>query len=1605
MCRIGEAANPGPGTFPQIGCINPTGILGKSQLLAQLPVQSNSTIWTISETHLTQPGMAQFRKELSLHKVGMQPQLGAPVPLKSSTLTAIGGRHRGVGFISNTPSRHMTQTWTSEEWFQNRIHAACFLLANRWVQGGVIYGYAHEPDTNASKHQTDAQIQLLIDRLVTNSQGLRFIAGDFNQLIDGTQAMKSLTDFGWVNVQVWARDKLGKAIRPTCKGVNAKDHIYLSPELAAYLRDVHVDDTWFKDHAVVWANFDSIGDPPIVPMWKVPKPIEWSKISHPIEEGSFTIDETNLTIAYTDIARTFESRVIEACKSAKTTEPTTAQLGRAATLEVRWVQEYSAPPKPSRKGEPETGFHGTDCQHAQILRQLRRLVNYHRIADCSDYTSSKADHRDALWKSILQATGFPPDFVTWVHSHLPEVPITHSPPTSVVSQQLVVGVEQFLRTVEKLLKSTRITKAKQRRKDDPNVIFNDLRDAPPQPLQALIDKQEAKVVSINQDDQSIIIHPQQDWIEQHPIFSNKGILQTIMVTPDQIWLEDVTEITIGDTIKQEQVVGNITELFQRFGAEWKSRWDRHHGKPPDFWQPIVEFSKSVLPIPSPMVYSPISLDQWKKELSRKKKSAAVGPDGFSKQDLLRLPDDLTRCLLRIFELVEHGSQWPTQLATGFVVALEKTPQATKVGQFRPITVFALAYRVYSSIRAKQLLCHLQGVAPSTCTGNLPHRFAAQVWTGVQREIEESQHAGASISGAVIDLIKAFNLLPRLPILEILLHLQVPPQIIRAWGSMLGTMERRFKLRNQVGPPLRSCTGFAEGDGLSVVAMLAANLMCHAWMHVKHPNLTLWSYVDNIEFVGPNSETTKAGLTNLTRFSEAMDVLVDHDKTYTWCTASSDRKSLKQECKVLYQARDLGGHMHYCMRSTNSTVTQKCNLLEPLWGKLARSLATYQTKIRAIKTKAWPRCMHAISSVHMADEFFSKLRTGATKGLGQHTSGMSPAVHLSLVEPPSSDPQFYAILRTTLEYRQLVVEPSDFVWSQLQACPKLRPPPGPCSVLLSRLGSIGWEWQNHTIFKDHQRRTVDILGCSPQELKIRLIQGWQDRVQSIASQRKTMKGFTQMSPFLTMSHIDKWPPDEQAILKCSLNGSFFTADHMAKQQSGGDGMCKMCGQPDSQLHQHWICPALEQCRSHLTGTQISEIASMNPVIAVHGWMPEPPSLRLYQEQLQKVPDRVNEFEWPLVCPDTLHIFTDGGCYSPANSLSRLATWGLVLADLETDTFHPLACGLVQGLNQTAVRGEILAIISACEFSWITNRPVHLWVDNSLVFDRIQDFTSKQCWVKTNQKDSDLWERLKEVAQRIQHLVLGVHKVCSHQDLRGANDAFEEWVFRGNAAADKVASAAIFSEPAILATWQSLQMEIKTIEILKQSVHKTIVACGKVAIQVPNPSVHRDAPLHHPRLSREDVAAVSLQIPIDVEIPLRYRVDGIHDFIRWISTLEDDSQPVRLVTWFELNYEFEKQFRTQGLRYSKHSKRWSWPKNPGKVNFVLRTNHLARFFQGVLTMAGKTFRVLHIRPTLHVFQFWTQCLACRLRADLAQQWEAWFSAEQPTFRSVKSLRTIG
>lgn len=136
--------------------------------------------------------------------------------------------------------------------------------------------------------------------------------------------------------------------------------------------------------------------------------------------------------------------------------------------------------------------------------------------------------------------------------------------------------EHFVRQFERHLQNARVTHAEQRRMDDPNAIFQDLKAGPqhPQPDAFTL---KSKVVEIDAD--GSLIEPPQRW---NPDLVQVGSHMTLMLNQTVAG----PQCELG-TASQEHYIGHVTELFQRFGHEWQKRWDRHRDVDDEFWSPIL----------------------------------------------------------------------------------------------------------------------------------------------------------------------------------------------------------------------------------------------------------------------------------------------------------------------------------------------------------------------------------------------------------------------------------------------------------------------------------------------------------------------------------------------------------------------------------------------------------------------------------------------------------------------------------------------------------------------------------------------------------------------------------------------------------------------------------------------------------------------------------------------------------------------------------------------------------------------------------------------------------------------------------------------------------
>ena len=1621
--RIGEAKNPGPDEAQPgllLGCFNPTGLLNKGDLLKYLPSGSQA-LWGVSESHLSPLGIRKFTKDLSFHDSKLQLLHGSPVPYRSRAVSAIGGKQLGVGFLTNVPAKPLHPSWTLEAWSQSRFHVCTFFIQHKWIHGGVFYGPAFKADTTEVKKKTDDMLKILTDRLVLGMKGMRFIMGDFNQKDGSLQQTEIWRKLGWQEVQTLGYHLKGRLISNTCKSKTVKDFIWISPEMVPYFQQVETQDDLFADHSVLFAKFSQWGPQEKIPLWRKPKPIDWGKVTLPLPELSLeehavsSIGQgVNNEEVIQQIAKEFEERTSRAQTNKTGHGLLNQQRGRSRTKEPFEVEEYTRPITKSRAGDRQPNHFGISLQYTRWFRQLRRLESFKRQQTNFEFLNlSQKIQQDRVWRKILSAPGFAQGFrqwwsnQSWHRANIPDsLPI--STPSHNLACLICIGFEEKVQVLEETLNQELLSRAKQNRVANPNKVFDDLRKPSANLVQLLDDSISTTVTAIDHEKQTIEVHPAVDFDPHTPLCCTHSQCKVLEIEGNCITVDSTSDLTIGQDVKQEKFEASLGKLFAKLGEEWTKRWDKHLYVDDSKWDPIISFFRqSMTAIPS-MKLEPITVEQWIRTIRGKKAKAATGPDGWARKDLLNMPADLVQQLLHMLHSIEKGQAWPTSVVTGIVHSLEKVTNATKTTQFRPITIFSLIYRTWSTIRSKQCLQHLIDHVPSRCYGNLPGRHAGQVWWGIQQSIEDSNYNGRHLTGAMIDIVKCFNALPRCPLLAVCQHLGIHDDIIRAWSSGLTQMIRRFSIRGGVGPPIKSTTGFAEGCGMSVVAMVASNVLTSQWLLHKVPKCDLWTYVDNIELTSPDAPTTLEALENFTKFTELLDLEVDADKTFVWATKGIDRGWFrKNDQTVKTWARDLGGHVQYSLQTTNSVVVSKITKFKPRWKDMCRSRATYAQKIRSLKTLAWPNALHGISSVHLSEDHLDNLRSGAMTGLNQQSKGASPKIQLSLIEKPLADPGFHAIWQTIVDFRHhTTFDASVAIMDKLttETFSRIRPTTGPCSVLLTRLHQINWSWRNSTV-RDHWDQAIDLWEVCIQELYLRLSMAWQQRILGDISHRKTyQKAFVNCNPQITMEGLPTDPQEASVLRKC-LNGTFFTEDRRKHQLGEECTNCPLCNKKDSQKHRHWECDSLHTARSECPPEVLEKILNQPSYVTDHGWIPNPPSLSKFHSMLLQIPDKSNEF-FKVETPSFVELFTDGSCIDSSDPITRLAGWGVAVGTPQNQhhEYAPVAAGLVPGLIQTISRAELTATLAALKFGLEQGKPFRIWSDSSYVINQIHKNYHKSADHPVTNKipNHDLIDKIRVCQHAARSIFSGIHKVVSHQQ-QALLDPDELWICKGNEAADTIASNSYTEYPKLLETQNCLTRELSELRNIRFWVHKVLIRTGQLAMDKIRERKRQEdddeiQPIIPPKqLESYQPWTFPTVLP---EVFHKYNIPEWSTVAEWVRSLHDGTEQMYL-SWYQLYADFHLKWPTYGPWYKSSSKRWFGGATRPTCGFAKGSRWMSDFLTRLGRQIGTPVPSRLQRPDSHVVCFWTYCLPVSISTDRFNDIERWLQTKRPRFRQPRDF----
>ena len=241
--------------------------------------------------------------------------------------------------------------------------------------------------------------------------------------------------------------------------------------------------------------------------------------------------------------------------------------------------------------------------------------------------------------------------------------------------------------------------------------------------------------------------------------------------------------------------------------------------------------------------------------------------------------------------------------------------------------------------------------PPTALGFLPGRETTDFWWQLETMIELACLGDSDFCGYSTDLEKAFNALPRYPIMAIAAQLGFPRSILLPWSKFLAGLSRHFIVRRHVGPAVCSSSGFPEGCGLSTVAMNVACLIFHRYTEAYANGATPHSYVDNLSCTSLTVGALAQSVTSVGCFLDLLDLQADASKTYVWAVKPQQRAQLKAlGLPVLEHARDLGGIISYGKAVRNALLAQRCKDLGPVFAKLRRSPAPLSQKLATLPRK-------------------------------------------------------------------------------------------------------------------------------------------------------------------------------------------------------------------------------------------------------------------------------------------------------------------------------------------------------------------------------------------------------------------------------------------------------------------------------------------------------------------------------------------------------------------------------------------------------------------------------------------------------------------------------
>ena len=1450
--RIGEASNPGPMHCGHVSAkkadlrlavCNPTALYGKVSECLQL----NADIICVSETSSTVIAQKALSSEFA--NFGYRCFWSKEVQSLKTTddhRPSFRGEASGTAILTRILARQPRLKIPDILANTCRFTSAIFSVSSMDVLVISLYGFAKK--IQEGKRMNDL-LFALVHQVISQVNIPFIIAGDFNEPPQKLPIYKEFLKIGVVEAFEYYENFFGGQLPATCRGATRNDTAIIHHSLIPLIKGMHVQqDYLFDSHAPLFIDFDLSASLDTEYMWRIPQ--SWAPLCPKREfieenyQGGYhkffqyipdfqTIEEGDEYLL--QWSKAVEYAVDKSLKQQHLLDPVGAPFnGIPDQCRGRCRSRTFVPiSKAKTVRDDKHGGFNPPCEVLSLksklkIRQVRRLQSLLRALKSSLLVDTR--QRDfqlqTEWDVIKRAKGFGR---RWDHWILAFDPISFVPDTIPIYEDL----ELMMHITRMDCESTCwLEQANKKKKYDHKIkvdaednfsrfTYSIIKGQHAQPLHEVpVTKTcDAKLLRSTKGKPTIVLLDDVCFrVNDHALFGDTKI--RILSQHRNIVQCEVMEGILPSRalLQQQHFAIRNKDIFHAFSEFWNPMWNRDSvmsQTDPGCWSDILQ-DIDATPLPCASIdVNILDVELWKSTISKLGLRKAHGICGWRYEELKLLPDCVITHLAQIFQRIFHlgGSRY---LMTARTHLLPKISRPESMNHVRPITILSCLYRLASKLLADQIGLSLSKVIPLGVSGGLPGRGVKDMALIQKLYIEDALTQCKPLCGFSLDLIKAFNTFPRLPMAYILQRLGIPTWVTKFWSNSLSRLVRHPQHQGALGVATPSTTGVPEGDGMSVIAMIC--LSTYFYVRVCTNYTFPFAYADNWSFFTSEERELHRSFRIILALTSSLKISIDFRKS--WFCATS--KNLKQSCKmtslyfpggdvnipVLNEVKDLGEQVHYKKSMTLGFVKDKFVEGEAKINRIAALPTTIDHKARLIQSAVWPYALYTADTNYVGATHISKLRRAAINALVGEWNNTCPWLLGLVLSKHLSDP-FVFILQNILRHlRRLASIRIDLAKKFIQmTCEHTSVRAwGPASALHLYLGRVGWKLNLNGILEISPVRQIDLLSTSTREIATFVSEVWPDFV--ITQINRKGIGNYQIHSGLTIKAFQSIPQHLQKFVALTMVGGFQTESQKMKWAADSDGSCPLCEQKDCHRHSYLDCPCLAECRKeHEEAISILEFERPE-------WVYFPIARK--HSQVDELAIFVTSVTLPEHPPPNPHehqhrvFYTDGGCQHPTDRFSRLASWSIV-EDLSEQPlerqefgsstnlsfgyvpkFSSIGLGIVTS-KQTASRGELtaltMAILSAVNDAHCESADFYVDAQYLLNLISTMENSTQDDWF-FKKPNADL---LKILCDQWPKKQFQLHKLKSHRNVADANDAGDMWNIVGNGLADTGATAALKNLP--------------------------------------------------------------------------------------------------------------------------------------------------------------------------------------------------------------------